>query len=126
MKSKLRFAGGIGSSLVLALLPKCPLCMAACVAMLTGVGVSVAAAAILKASLATLCGLILVWALTTGLLRLTRERRNHSAAGVIGEEHQTIGLAGDRCAHGCATCVGDAGASEGVDQAIPRGSLTVG
>jgi hypothetical protein len=94
MKNSLRISGGIGSSLVLALLPKCPMCMAAYLAMLTGLGVSVTIAAIIKTSLATLCVVILLWLLTTALLRLNCKRLKRFASGdcqsdINQKHHQT-------------------------------------
>lgn len=80
MKRVLRIAGGIASSLVLALLPKCPVCMAAYLAMLTGFGVSVAVAAIIKTSLGTLSVLILVWLAATAVLRLVRKGGRHTSS----------------------------------------------
>jgi len=68
-RNRPRIASGIVSGLVLALLPKCPVCLAAYLAMLTGLGVSVAAAAIIKTSLASLCLLILLWLSITALAR---------------------------------------------------------
>lgn len=75
MKKMLRMTGGIASTLVLALLPKCPLCVAAYVSMLTGLGVSVAVAAIIKESLAGVCILTLGLLLISGLFRVARENR---------------------------------------------------
>lgn len=94
MKNSLRISGGIGSSLVLALLPKCPICMAAYLAMLTGLGVSVTIAAIIKTSLVTLCVVILLWLLTTALVRLNCKRLKRFASvdcqsDIIQKHHQT-------------------------------------
>ncbi|MEG9438905.1 hypothetical protein JAO29_22445 [Edaphobacter sp. HDX4] len=55
-------------TLVLFLLPKCPMCVAAYVAMFTGIGLSIEAATWLRASTLAVCVLALT-ALTTRLLR---------------------------------------------------------
>ena len=53
-----RFAGVVewaAPAAVLALLPKCPMCVAACVALFTGVSLSAAAATYLRGGLLALC-----------------------------------------------------------------------
>ena len=53
-------AGGIVPSTILALIPKCPACLAAYIALWSGIGLSLSAAMYLRTSLLVLCvGLIL-------------------------------------------------------------------
>jgi hypothetical protein len=63
-----RTAAWIAPAAVLALLPKCPACLAAYVALATGVGLSVPAAAHLRLGLIVACAASLV-ALTAQRLR---------------------------------------------------------
>jgi hypothetical protein len=56
-------------TLILALLPKCPACLAAYVALGTGISLSVAAASILRTLLISACVVTLAWVFA-GTLRL--------------------------------------------------------
>jgi hypothetical protein len=48
-------SGGIASTALLVLIPKCPMCVAAYIALVTGVGVSVSTAAHLREGMIVLC-----------------------------------------------------------------------
>ena len=61
-------AGGLVAGVVLALMPKCPMCFAAYLAAWTGLSLSLATASYLRAALLILCTLALLY-LTTRLLR---------------------------------------------------------
>ena len=54
-------AGGIVSSVTLALLPKCPACLAAYIALASGIGISMQAAAHLRTGMVVLCAGALVF-----------------------------------------------------------------
>ena len=68
-------AGWVISSATLVLLPKCPACLAAYVALLTGVGISVASASNLRTSLLILCVVTLL------CLTVTRFRKAEKPKG---------------------------------------------
>ena len=54
-------------TLILALLPKCPACFAAYVALGTGISLSVAAASILRTALIVACVATLIWVFVSAL-----------------------------------------------------------
>jgi hypothetical protein len=60
--------GWVGSAAGLALMPKCPVCIAAYLALGTGVGISISAAAHLRTAL-IFVGITLLIGFTMGLLR---------------------------------------------------------
>jgi len=62
----------IGPSVVLALLPKCALCFAASVALVTGIGVSVTTAAYLRYGLLVLCAGSLLYLIATSFRHFHR------------------------------------------------------
>lgn len=66
-------------TVILALLPKCPACFAAYVALGTGISVSVAAASVLRALLTGICMAMLVWAVASAFRSMPLNRlRPHS------------------------------------------------
>lgn len=64
---------------VLALMPKCPACVAAYVGMATGLGISVSSAAQLRSAAIGLCLLSLAGLAATRLIGRRRIRREHGA-----------------------------------------------
>jgi len=62
-------------TLILALLPKCPACLAAYVALGTGISLSVAAASVLRTLLISACVVTLGWVFV-GAVRLDLRRSN--------------------------------------------------
>jgi hypothetical protein len=62
------FAGWMAPSITLALLPKCPVCVAAYVALATGIGISLPTATCLRAALVVLCVASLVFMTARRLL----------------------------------------------------------
>ena len=67
-------AGWVVPGAVLALLPKCPACVAAYVALATGFGISVSAATYLRGTVVVLCVVSLAAVAGRRLLRLTKCR----------------------------------------------------
>jgi hypothetical protein len=62
--------GWIVASAILALIPKCPMCLAAYIALWTGLGLSVAAAANLRVLLIIVCVISLVFLVARQMRRL--------------------------------------------------------
>lgn len=58
-----------GSGLILLLMPKCPACVAAYIALATGLSLSFSGAAFLRTSVLVLCGILLAFAVTGLLVR---------------------------------------------------------
>lgn len=65
-------AGWVVPSAVLALLPKCPACVAVYVALVSGVGISMSTASLLRTVLLVLCTTALLMVATRQALRFLR------------------------------------------------------
>ncbi len=72
------FAASILPGAALVLLPKCPLCLAAWLGVVTGVGISAAAAGYVRGAIMVLCVAGLVFALARMLLASRRQDRHCS------------------------------------------------
>jgi hypothetical protein len=71
----LSLAGWIVPSTLLAMMPKCPACVAGYVALITGLGVSFSTASYLRIGLMILCAGSLVYLATRRIRRLIRLRK---------------------------------------------------
>ena len=67
-------AGVVFSSVMLIVMPKCPVCMVAYVALMTGISVSTAAASHLRLGLFAVCLSVLACLVVHGLCKLYRGR----------------------------------------------------
>ena len=75
----LRIAGTVIPAAVLVLLPKCPACLVAYIALGTGIGVTISTAAHLRTLLLVVCVTCLVYVAARHVLRLIAMRRSRSA-----------------------------------------------
>ena len=71
-------AGWIAPGIGLALIPKCPMCVAGYVAAVTGVGVSMSVAAHVRTGLLVLCVGTLTFAAARAVTRLIKTRRSRT------------------------------------------------
>ncbi len=87
-----RTAGWLAPAAILALLPKCPMCVALYFAMLTGVGLSLAAAKYLRLSVLILCGVSLMY-FVVQRLRLRQHCIKGCARVKLAVEHNRLNRA---------------------------------
>ncbi len=64
-----RAAGWVLPSAVMVLMPKCPMCVVAYVAVVTGAGISVSVASELRVGVLVLCVMVLGWVAAKAFLR---------------------------------------------------------
>jgi len=76
-----KLPGWILPTAALALLPKCPLCLAAYIALFTGLGISFSMAAHLRMGVIVVCVTWLVYLLARGVIKLTA-----GTGGAIGSD----------------------------------------
>ena len=69
-----RASGGIVPAVLLVLIPKCPMCVAAYITLATGVGVSVSTAAYLRMGMIGLCVMALLLLAMQSLKHMSRVR----------------------------------------------------
>jgi membrane protein implicated in regulation of membrane protease activity len=74
---KRTFAGWVLPGVVLALVPKCPMCVAAYIAIATGLSISVAIATYLRLGLITVCAASLVFFTTRFVKRVVASQQKH-------------------------------------------------
>lgn len=77
----LRALGWVGPGALLILMPKCPACMAGYIAVLTGLGVSLSTAALVRYGLMTLCVLALVYLVIKRVRQISHRRRPTCCTG---------------------------------------------
>jgi hypothetical protein len=65
-------AGWIVPSILLALVPKCPMCVAAYIALVTGVSISLSTASIVRTSTIVVCVMMLLYVAGRRAMRLVR------------------------------------------------------